>query len=619
MGHSLQKRGRIRSRIAGLRERLRKHLLQSEVDSYDVEMRPPRIVDVRFRIKEAAATRDLSQILSPLTYGYSSLDSTYFAMEKIDGYGEEEDEESSTISVFEGLKPQEVEGRVLRDLYPSRRRMGLLNFLGLARSRVEKLTPLHLALSSLHPQSFDFERIISLPPGKALMPFQMEGVRFLIERGNALLADEMGLGKSIQTIVAVKLLFQAGAAEKCLIACPKSVLTDWAYKLEEWAPELAVSRISGPVSTRRNLWLQKSQIYLVTYDTLKEDVLSHDEEDGLPPSFDLVILDEVQRIKNRSTKTFKAVNRVHGRMRWGLSGTPLENRVEELTAIFSYLKPGLLSPYEDSPQHVKSAIRPFTLRRTKKAVLRDLPKKIHDKVFLELGPRQRAAYNLAEETGVTALRERGGSATVTHVMALISKLKQICNIESESGESCKLDYVEDVLENLSETGEKVVVFSQYPEKTLKLLMPRLSRFNPLMYQGSLTDRQREEVLRRFEEDDESRLLLMSLKAGGLGLTLTAANYVIHFDSWWNPAAMSQAEDRTHRIGQMKNVFVASLITRGTVEERIQRILEEKRALFKEVVGEISDEGLSQLLSEKELFGLFGIQRAKDKQLILRGL
>jgi non-specific serine/threonine protein kinase len=128
----------------------------------------------------------------------------------------------------------------------------------------------------------------------------------------------------------------------------------------------------------------------------------------------------------------------------------------------------------------------------------------------------------------------------------------------------------------------------------------------------LTSKQREEVLKRFNEEEDMRVLLISLKAGGLGLTLTAANYVVHFDSWWNPATMSQAEDRTHRIGQTKNVFVASLITQGTVEERIQRILEEKRELFNEVVGEISDEGLTRLLNEKELFGLFGLQRAKKR-------
>jgi SNF2 family DNA or RNA helicase len=400
--------------------------------------------------------------------------------------------------------------------------------------------------------------------------------------------------------------------DKCLVICPKSVLTDWSSKFEEWAPELRITKTQGAASARRGLWARKSQVFLVTYDTLKEDVLNI-EDKSVQLSFDLVILDEVQRIKNKSTQTFRAVNKVGGRIRWGLSGTPLENRVEDLTTIFSYLKPGLFRAYEvGNPHYVKSAITPFTLRRTKTAVLKDLPSKTHDKVLLELGARQRAVYNLAEQTGVIALKEKGKTVTVTHVMALVSKLKQICNLDTTSGESCKLEYVEDVLQNLDETGEKMVIFSQYPEKTLRLIKPRLQRFKPLIYQGSLTSKQREAVLKRFNEDEDMRVLLISLKAGGLGLTLTVANYVVHFDSWWNPATMSQAEDRTHRIGQTKNVFVASLITQGTVEERIQRILEEKRELFNEVVGEISDEGLTRLLNEKELFGLFGLQRAKDR-------
>jgi SNF2 family DNA or RNA helicase len=603
-----------------LKNRLLHHEVTVEIDAYEVLFLPSQTRRIQFTINgDVGITRNLADIPVPHIYERTEVDALAFERQKLHVPGKEEEEDDAlVINFFEELKTAEVEGCVFKEVYsfPAKERRFTLDrhSRGAKRHQGVNINPFYLILPSLYPEStFNFQGLLDFPTGKALFPFQRNGVTFLLERENALLADEMGLGKSIQAITAVRLLFRARAIEKCLVICPKSVLTDWKGKFEEWASELRITKIQGPASSRRVLWARKSQVYLVTYDTLKEDVIDIGEEEAVQLSFDLIILDEVQRIKNKSTQTFRAVNKIGGRIRWGLSGTPLENRVEDLTTIFSYLKPGLFRAYEvGSPFYVKSAIKPFTLRRTKNVVLKDLPTKTHDKVLLELGTKQRAVYNLAERTGVIALKEKGKTVTVTHVMALVSKLKQICNIETASGESCKLEYVVDVLQNLDETGEKMVIFSQYPEKTLQLIKPRLQRFKPLIYQGSLTSRQREEVLKRFNEDEDMRVLLISLKAGGLGLTLTAANYVVHFDSWWNPATMSQAEDRTHRIGQTKNVFVASLITQGTVEERIQRILEEKRELFDEVVGEISDEGLTRLLSEKELFGLFGLQRTKKR-------
>jgi non-specific serine/threonine protein kinase len=170
-----------------------------------------------------------------------------------------------------------------------------------------------------------------------------------------------------------------------------------------------------------------------------------------------------------------------------------------------------------------------------------------------------------------------------------------------------------MLLNLFETGEKMIVFSQYPTKTLKLIERQLETFRPLLYHGALTQRAREIILQQFKENEKVKVLLISLRAGGLGLTLTSANYVTHFDSWWNPAVMLQAEDRTHRIGQTQNVVVTSLITKNTVEERIQQILEEKQKLFQEVVGDISQYQLTNVLTEQELFALFGLQKEKRKK------
>jgi len=475
-----------------------------------------------------------------------------------------------------------------------------------------QIQPRHLALLNLFPtQTVDFQRLLNFN-GKTLYSYQKEGVRFLIEHPQALLADEMGLGKSIQSIVALRLLFGAVAVTNCLILCPKSVLTDWVNKFESWAPELMVTEVSGSAVQRQTAWETPSQIYLTTYDSLKEDISALSET--APFEFDLVLLDEIQRIKNSSTKTYQAVNHIQSRIRWGLSGTPLENRVEEIVTIFRYLNPPLFSSSNiTDSDYVKSLIAPFTLRRTKQAVLTELPTKTQEQVLLDLTPKQRAVYNLVETHGVLEIKEKGSTATATHIMALISKLKQICNFEPVSGESCKLDYIEDVLTNLNGTGEKMVLFSQYPIKTLQLIQPRLQRFNPLIYSGALSSKQRTAVIQQFEEDETVRVLLISLKAGGLGLTLTAANYVAHFDSWWNPATMSQAEDRTHRIGQKKNVTVLSLISKHTIEERIQTILEEKKILFQEVVGDISEDGFSHHLTEEELFGLFGLQRAHSEE------
>jgi len=587
--------------------------IDSSIYSYDPSLFKPTLYEIELSLKaKSQVTEDFAVISYPKIYNYSK--PSLFKINKI--YASEETQmgkEAETLSNFQfyPLFSPVIEGCNCNNLqlYSNEKKIEKLA----SKNSDKQLDILHLAIPNLYPPSiFDFNRLTSFPVGKQLFPFQSDGVSFLIRHENALLADEMGLGKSIQAIIATRLLLKSKIIKNSLIVCPKSVLVDWETKFEEWAPELSLTMMSGPVNKRRELWNNDDQIFLVTYDTLREDALSDDEKQVMPSNFDLIILDEVQRIKNSSTKIFNAINLINGQRRWGLSGTPLENRVEELSTIFSYIKPGLFSTTEvNNPLSVKTAIEPFVLRRVKQTVLRNLPEKIHDEILLDLEPKQRTAYHMAEKEGIIMLKEKGKLATVTHVLALISKLKQICNLDPESGESCKLNYLIEMLENLSETDEKMLVFSQYPEKTLRLIEPRLRKFNPLMYHGSLSSKEREAIIERFNEDEKIKLLLMSVKAGGLGLTLTRANYVVHFDSWWNPAIMAQAEDRTHRIGQINNVFVTSLITKNTIERRIQMILEEKRGLFKDVMGDISDAGLTQMLNEGEIFGLFGLDRSKN--------
>lgn len=445
------------------------------------------------------------------------------------------------------------------------------------------------------------------PQGARLYTFQREGVDFLTAHRSALMGDEMGLGKSIQAIVAMRLLLYSGAVHRALILAPKTVFWDWFAKLQLWAPDLSILPVEGPRRRREWYWQCDAHVFIAGYESYREDY------DLVPPDrFDLVILDEIQRIKNPNTNLAQTVQRLNSPWRWGLSGTPLENNADEIAAIYRYLKPGLL-PYEKglSPDGVRRAIAPFVIRRRKEDVLRFLPPKTCRTVWLEMKPAQRQAYDAAERQGLAALSGMGNGLGTTWLLALLNKLKQICNRDETSGESCKCDHLLQELPSLRQAGEKVLVFSQYPAKTLKPLLPRLAPFQPAMFDGSMRDSARQEVVVSFQQQESPGLLAMSLKAGGIGLTLTRANHVFHFDQWWNPATSLQAEDRVHRIGQQKPVHVTTLLTRGTIEERIAELLERKREIFRQVMdplteGAQADEQAIASLSRAEMLGLLGL-------------
>ena len=466
----------------------------------------------------------------------------------------------------------------------------------------------------LQPLPWDLtDNSIVLPKDKRLYPFQNAGIKFLLENNSALLGDEMGLGKSIQAIMAIKCLFHMGKILNALIVCPKAVFSDWEKKLQEWAKELKVTKIYGSKEQRVIKWNTSSHIYLVTYDTLRQDLLSDDKLIDSEKEFDLIVLDEIQKIKNSETGIHKAVKKIKASIRWGLSGTPLENRPEELVAIFSYLKPGLLHYYDaENPPKVKETIRPYFLRRLKRDVLKELPEKEYSEVWLELLPEQREAYDKAEKTGIIELNEKGDRITVQHILALITKLKQICNLDPVTKKSSKLEYLKERLSEICEGGDKVIIFSQYPDKTLKDLMEQLKDFHPLLYDGSLSNSDRDKIISKFQEEDENKVILMSVKAGGVGITLTRANYVYHFDLWWNPAIALQAEDRAHRIGQKKTVFVTYLYTVGTIEERIHNLINRKKKLFNYYINDLSERDLSETLTEEELFSLFNLKVPKRR-------
>jgi len=440
------------------------------------------------------------------------------------------------------------------------------------------------------------------PEGRKPYDFQIFGIRWLLDHPKALLADEMGLGKTIQAIIAMRILFRRGVVQRVLIVRPKSMGAAWPREIHAWAPELAPLTIQGSAQVRAEQWRTPADVHIVSPETLARDI------SGLPSrNFDLCIVDEAQKIKNYDAGRSKAVRQINAKFRWALTGTPLENKVDDVISIFSFVDPAAFSGREaPSAATVRRIIQPYTLRRTMREANLDLPELTRPVRWLELTKSQRAEYDRAEQTGVDDLRKRGENASRVHVFALITRLKLICNYDDGSEESCKLDFLEEELAKLSEIGEKALVFSQYPNMTLRKIMPRLERFSPRLYEGSLTDKERIRIVDNFQTDEKDRVLLMGVGSGGLGITLTRANHVFHFDHWWNPAVVDQATGRVYRIGQHRPVFANSLYTSDTIEERIADLLNKKRELFRDVFGELEDTQVGERLSDEDLFGLFDL-------------
>jgi superfamily II DNA or RNA helicase len=461
------------------------------------------------------------------------------------------------------------------------------------------------------PLNFDLPRTLDLPA--PLRPYQVDGVKFLLENGAALLGDDMGTGKTVQATVALRVLFQTARISSALIVCPLSVLRHWDLHLEKWAPLISPNVVRGSKERRQGIWSIPAHVWITTFDTLRQDIDFILDEKG-SDAFDLVVLDEVQRIKNPGTGYSKAVKRLNPAWRWGFSGTPIENSVDDLVSIFGFLKPELFfrrSGYV-SPVEARNSIRPYFLRRRKEDVLKDLPQKTISEEWLPLEGQQREAYDKAEQEGIVYLKRLGHEVTVQHVLALMTHLKQVCNIDEKSGESAKATWLEDFMEEIveSETKDKAIVFSQFLKCGVDWLAEKFQEHQPLKYIGAMSDLQRERVLCEFKDQGDRRLFLMT-RAGGVGINLTMANYVVHFDHWWNPATVRQAEDRVHRIGQEKKVFVYHLWTENTVEERVYRKLQDKQRLYDEVIDALSNVGGTGL-SEDELFEIFGLQNPKKK-------
>jgi SNF2 family DNA or RNA helicase len=436
-------------------------------------------------------------------------------------------------------------------------------------------------------------------------PFQLQGVRQLVEREALLLADEMGLGKTVQALVALRLLALRGDVERCLVVVPAAVFGQWRDQIARWAPELRLVPVRGQPELRRHAWRAAAHVHLVTYETLRSDPAPAWER-----IWDLLIVDEAQRIKNADTDTAVCVKRLWRRRAWALTGTPLENRLEELASVLEVVRPRL--PDQEpaplpAPHRLRGLLAELQLRRRKTEVLRELPPRTVTELLLPLDGPQRRAYERAEREGVVRLRQLGPALRISNVLELILRLKQICNFDPESGASAKADDLERRLEQLEGTEEKALVFSQFTDDTFGVgaIVRRLTRFRPLALTGAMDQAQREAVVRRFRRDPERRLLVVSLRAGGVGLDLQAASYVFHFDRWWNPAVEDQADGRSHRIGQTRPVHVYAYTVQDSIEQRIMEILRAKRLLFEEVVEGVGID-VGQALTRAELLQVVGL-------------
>jgi SNF2 family DNA or RNA helicase len=454
-----------------------------------------------------------------------------------------------------------------------------------------------------------------------LRHYQEEGVNWLERLRkmylNGILADDMGLGKTLQAIVAITQLNRGTS----LIVCPTSLLYNWKEEFIKFNPKLNVLVIDGIPSQRKRLIddVEQYDVIVTSYSLLQKDIELYEDT-----TFSLAILDEAQHIKNRGTRNARSVKLVKAQHRMILSGTPIENSLEELWSLFDYLMPSFLGTFErfleryirvsgdeqmKNLSYLKQKVSPFILRRMKVDVLDDLPP-ISDIVYhTQLTATQQdlyQSYAASARDELTKLVARDGFDKVQiHVLATLTRLKQICCHPAifakdtvEPGDSAKYDMLLELLQTLIEGGHKTVIFSQYT-RMLQIMRTDLERLGIRFSYLDGTSKNRLDIVKNFNEDKGISVFLVSLKAGGTGLNLVGADTVIHYDMWWNPAVENQATDRVYRIGQKQNVSVYKLVTKGTIEEKIVEMQKRKQGLVKKVVS-CDDEAISKLTWEDVL-------------------
>ena len=448
-----------------------------------------------------------------------------------------------------------------------------------------------------------------------LKEYQIKGfnwLKTLSEVGlGGILADEMGLGKTIQ-IIAFMLSEQN---KKTFIICPTSLIYNWKEELKKFAPSLRVLIIHGPERVTAIDSICEYDVILTTYGTVRIDLDCYSNI-----IFDYCIIDEGQNIKNDSAQNTRAIKQIKAKTRFALTGTPIENNLTELWSIFDFVMPGYLyskqefeekfiSTQTDNFENIKMLIKPFILRRTKKEVMSQLPDKIEKKILVEMTEYQKAIYsNYIKE--VRSIMKNNKSRKI-EIFSVLTKLRQICLdpslvIEGYNGGSRKIEVAMELIKEHIDSGGKVLLFSQFTSALDKIgegLKKEGVKFFHL--DGRTKPKDRIKRVNDFNSSQVAGVFLISLKAGGTGLNLTSANLVIHFDPWWNPAVMDQATDRAHRIGQSNIVEVIKLVAKGTIEEKIVLLQEDKKELFDNILtGELQNSNLLSSLSNEDLMQLF---------------
>jgi SNF2 family DNA or RNA helicase len=410
-----------------------------------------------------------------------------------------------------------------------------------------------------------------------------------------LLADEMGLGKTIQAIGALRVLLRDGALEPALVVVPAGLVLQWRRQFREWAPELRLSTCIGLREERWQRWRAPAQVYLTGFDSLRGDMTLPAPYGPRRRLWQVVVIDEAQRIKNAGTAVAAAIKALPRRRAWALTGTPLENCVDDTVSILDFVAPGLYEP-AGMVAALRRALSVVQLRRRRAEVLSELPPKTVFELAPELLPVQRTAYDTAHREGLVWLRSLGAELRVTHILELILRLKQICNACPRTGASAKLEDLRRRLDDVAAAGGKALVFTQFVAAPFgaEAIAAALKPLNPLLLTGRMSASMRDDTVALFATEPTRRVLVASLRAGGVGLNLTAASVVFHFDRWWNPAVEAQAEDRAHRIGQTRPVQVFSYLTPDSIEQRIAEILWEKRQLFDDIIEDVAIASLRRL-------------------------
>lgn len=473
-----------------------------------------------------------------------------------------------------------------------------------------------------------------------LRPYQKEGFKWIneiIDLGfGGVLADDMGLGKTLQIIA----FLLSQKKSKSIVVVPTSVIYNWMDEFEKFAPSIKIGLVHGSKSKRdkalrdfkRGLGIkieeenlkeksyEKYDVLLTTYGTLKNDEKAYENL-----SFDYCIIDEAQNIKNPAAQATLSVKNIKSRCNIALTGTPIENNLMELWSIFDFVMPGYLFTKErfrerfildeSNLSELKSLITPFILRRLKEDVLSELPEKLEKKYLVEMKGKQKQLYSFYVKAIKNQLNENKSSEKSgrdkINLFAYLTKLREICLdpslvVPDYTGGSSKLTVVKEIVKDASESGKKILLFSQFTSVLQKIEEDfKKEDISYLYLDGGTSAKDRVERVKKFNEDSNIKVFLISLKAGGVGLNLTSASVVIHFDPWWNPAVEEQATDRAHRFGQENKVEVIKLVAKDTIEEKIVLMQEDKRELIQSLMdGKTMDGKVLKRLTEEEISKLF---------------